>query len=273
MSLPPEEIELCRRRWRRERQRLRLVDPLSEDFGTGGLARHAPEVHVRFLILPADPEAAAVQFDEDFWAWWMQDRPNPFEGSSSTNWGREGVAEATAAVRYDRGTDDRWNWNGYLALLRFGGLEFGLGRLGSVRWRRTPEEDETHVFFLTTIVGRVWVGLTLFAEILERHAIQGPWEITLALRDSNLAVIGNVAAGWEEPERAFPREELPRCPDPNVLIVREVVEWPDPDGRQTLAFDIGSNIEDAFGFRGRRFLGRLDPVAGMFDPSRYRSGR
>lgn len=273
MSLRPEEIDLYRLRWREARQRLRLVDALSEDFGRGGLARHAPEIHVRFLIFPADPEAAAVQFDADFWAWWMQDRPNPFEGASLTNWGREGLPEATGAVRYDRWTDDRWNWDGYLALHRCGGLEFGLGRLGSVRWRRAPEQDETHVFFLTTIVGRVWVALALFSEVLERFAIQGPWEITLGLRDTDLAVIGNVATGWEGPERAFPLDEQLRCPDPNVIIIREVREWPDPDGRQTLAFDIGSNIEDAFGFRGRRFLGRLDPVAGVFDPSRYRSGR
>jgi hypothetical protein len=130
-----------------------------------------------------------------------------------------------------------------------------------------------HVFFLTTIVGRVWVGLSLYAAVLERFSIQGPWEITLALRDSHLAVLGNVAAGWAEPEETFPRDEAPRCPDPNVLIVREAVEWPDSDGRRFLAFDMGSNTEDAFGFRRRRFLGRVDPVVGVFDASRYISGR
>jgi hypothetical protein len=129
-------------------------------------------------------------------------------------------------VRYDRWTDNRWNWNGYLAQHRSGGLEFGLGRPGSARWRRGQEEDETHVFFLTTIVGRVWLGLALFAEVRERSAIEGPWEITLALRDTEQAVIGNVAAGWAEPERTFPLEEPSRCPDPSVLIVRELQEWP-----------------------------------------------
>jgi len=273
MSLRSEEIDRYRRRWREARRRLGLIDPLSDDFGTGGLGRHAPDVHVRFLVLPSDPEIVAVQFDEDFWAWWMQDRPNPFEGASATSWGREALPEATAAVRYDRWSDDRWNWNGYMALHRSGGLEFGLGRLGSTRWRRGQEEDETHAFFLTTIVGRIWVALALFADVLEQFGIQGPWEISLSMRDTNRAVIGNVAAGWEEPERAFPRDELPRCPDPNLLIVREVYEWPEVEARQALAFDIGSNIEDAFGIRERRFLGRLDPFAGVFDGSRYRSGR
>jgi hypothetical protein len=271
--MPPEQIERYRNRWRKARERLHLADPLSGDFGTGGLARHAHDVHVRFLILPGDPETAAVELDEQLWDWWMEDRANPFEGASATNWGREALPEATAAVRCDRWTDDRWNWDGYLALLRSGGLEFGLGRTGSVRWRRRAEEDELHVFLLTTVVGRVWVGLSVYGEVLERLSIQGPWEISLALRDSRLAVLGNVAAGWAEPEETLPREEAPRCPDPNVLIVREALEWPDPEGQRSLAFNIGSNMEDAFGFRRRRFLGRVDPVVGVFDASRYISGR
>jgi hypothetical protein len=32
-------------------------------------------------------------------------------------------------------------------------------------------------------------------------------------------------------------------------------------------------MEDGFGFRGRRFLGTVDPVLGVFDSSRYISGR
>jgi hypothetical protein len=61
---------------------------------------------------------------------------------------------------------------------------------------------------------RVWVGLALYAEALNRFSIQWPWEITLALRDSRFAVLGNVAAAWADPERPFHRDELPRCPDP-----------------------------------------------------------
>ncbi len=44
----------------------------------------------------------------------------------------------------------------------------------------------------------------------------GPWEITLAPQDSHRAVLGNVAAGWAEPEATFPSDELPRCPDPTL---------------------------------------------------------
>jgi hypothetical protein len=48
------------------------------------------------------------------------------------------------------------------------------------------------------------------------------------------------------------------------------MQWPDPEARQSLAFDIGANIEDAFGYEGCRFLSRVDPDIGTFDSSRYR---
>ncbi len=142
----------------------------------------------------------------------MQDRANPFEGAPPSRWGREALPEATAAIRYNRWTDDRWVLDGYMAMLRSGGLEFGLGRSGSTTWRRSPEQDEMRVFFLTTIVGRIWVALGLYAEVLDRFPIDGRCQITLGLRDSQRAVLGNVAAGWAEPDRTFPGDEMPRCP-------------------------------------------------------------
>jgi len=272
MTIGLERLELIRARWRRVRESLQLIDPLSDTFATGGLARHAPEVNVRFLLLPADPGADVMEFDEEFWAWWMQDRLNPFEGASPTLWGRDGMPAATAAVRYDR-SDDRWNWDSYLALLRCGGLEFGLGRLGSAVWQRHEQEPSTRVFFLTTIVGRIWVALSLFAEAVTQYEIRGPWELALALRESQLSILANVAAGWAEPEDVFPGETIRRCPDPGLLIVREVFAWPGPEALQALAFSFGANVEDAFGFRERRFLARIGPGAGQLDVSRYRSGR
>jgi hypothetical protein len=92
--------------------------------------------------------------------------------------------------------------------------------------------------------------------VVERFEIEGPWEVTLALRDTRRAVLGNVAGGWQEPEHAFPRDVLPRCPDDNVLVRREVFEWPDADAQRSLAFDIGGAIEDGFGVEQRRFLAR-----------------
>jgi hypothetical protein len=58
-------LELQRARWRRTRDLLRLVDPEAEDFAIGGLARFMDEPSVRLLILPADPEATLIEFDEE----------------------------------------------------------------------------------------------------------------------------------------------------------------------------------------------------------------
>jgi hypothetical protein len=270
MTLAPERMNLYGGRWHEAREALGLLDYLAEDFGVGGLARHTPGVHVRFLILACDPTAAVVGFDDGFWEWWMQDRTNPFDGAARTNWGRIRVPEATAAVRCER--EEEWNWQEYLALLRSGGMEFGLGSTASAKWRRSGEEEEIHVFFLTTIVGRIWTALALYTDVVEHLGISGPWELTLALRDSDRAILGNVAAGWAEPQEMWLHDQLRRCPDPNVLVIREVPEWPDADGQRSLAFDFGANVEDAFGMHERRFLGRVDPVEGLFDSSRYRTG-
>jgi hypothetical protein len=243
---------------------------MSPEFGTGSLGSAAPDVHVRFLVLPSDPEDTSLLFDDEFWSWWIQDRPNPFDGAPTTRWGLTRLPHADAAVRLDRTPRDGRAWESYLAALRNGGLEFGLSRSGSTGWRRDEEENEIQVFFLATIVGRIWVALSLYEELLERCAVGGPWEVSLGLRDSKGAVIGNVAAGWEGPMRSWPGDPLPRCPDPNVLIRRELMQWPDSKARRSLAFDIGANVEDAFGFEGRRFLSRVDPDIGTFDSSRYR---
>src|SRR6185369_2781751 len=48
MTLSPEALELHRARWKRARRTIHLDDPTTEGFGTGGLGRHAPDVHVRF---------------------------------------------------------------------------------------------------------------------------------------------------------------------------------------------------------------------------------
>jgi hypothetical protein len=72
-----EVTELQRTRWHRAREALRLSDPEAEDFATRGLARLVVEASTRLLVLPADPEANRLEFDDEFWTWWLEDRPDP----------------------------------------------------------------------------------------------------------------------------------------------------------------------------------------------------
>lgn len=269
MTLPVEHMELVRRRWRRIRKTFRLTDPSAEDFGTGGLATLAPEACVRFLILPGDPDSVSIpEFDSSFWEWWGRERPNPFQGRP-TDWGPQRKPTVDAAVRYRPSNSERWRWDTYLAVHRSGAMEFGLGEEGSGRWAQTGEQ-ERRGFFLVSIVGRVWVAVQLYGEVLNQYEIEGPWEVSLAFRETIGALLGNVATGWKDFHEWFPRE-APTCPHPNLLVRREVLSWPTGDGPRDLVFAIGAAVEDAWGITDRRFLIHPErPGAGEFDVSRYR---
>lgn len=265
-----ERTELQRARWRRAREPLGLVNPESaESFGTGGLARHVDDVGVRLLILPYDPSASVVEFDADFWEWWMKNRLNPFEGATPTDWGTQSTPTVEAAVRFHQ-WDGRWNWGAYLALHRSGALEGGLGQRGFRAWPNREGEREHRGFYLCTIVGRLWVMLHLYQDVLARYSeVRGPSEISLALLRTTDGLLGNVAAGWKDFDGWFPGE-APTCSEPNLLLSRGVTKWLNPDGIRGLAFDLGSQIEDAWGIRDRRFLiNQGHTGAGTFDVSRY----
>jgi hypothetical protein len=265
------ERDLQRQRWALTRGPMGLNEPTAEDFGTGGLARFVDDPGVRFLVLPGDPQASLVVFDGPFWEWWEEKRGNPFDGAAPTNWGNRSIPTLDAAALYEPGGDGRWDWHHFLALHRSGALEFVLGSLGVAEWEAGNEGRQDRGFMLVTIVGRVWVALERYAEIVERYRPSGPWELSLGLTRTDGALLGNVAAGWKDFD-AWRFGDAPRCAEPNVFIRREVDEWPDADGRKKLAFEIGSMVEDSWGIKDRRFLvGEKHDGAGEFDVSRYPS--
>lgn len=243
--------------WRRARAGLGLVEVGSEDFAAGGLGARVPGLSARLLVLPSDPEGTVTEFDGELWQWWLN-LNSQVEGRT-IDWGHEHHATLTAMVRHDRVSDDPWQWNRYLALHRTGALEFGLGTVGAREW------NGARIFFLISILGRTWASLVQHRAVLERLAPYGPWEVTLAMVRTQGAYLGNVAQGWAEPQNLIDYERLP-CVERNVLIRLELVEWPQTDDAiRELAFVIGGRIEDAWGFKGRRFLARIGANAGRFD--------
>lgn len=202
-------LEMQRAVWRRARQPLRLLDPDSDDFATGGLARHIPDLSVRGLVLPGDPEAEALEFDEELWGWWLTNWPNPFN-RSTTAWGSASHPTAQAAVRHDQPSDDPWKWDVYVALHRHGGLEFGLGRAV------TSKANDRRIFLLIPIIGRVWAALHLYREVVNRFNLKGPWELSVALRRTGGAQLGGLGEGWLEPWDFRGGDTLPTCPEPNL---------------------------------------------------------
>jgi hypothetical protein len=252
-------LELRRGRWRRARQALHLLDPSTEDFGDGGLARFVVERSARLLILPADPEAILIEFDEDLWSWWLQDRLDPVT-DMSMSWGTQHKPSSTAVVRFDSYREE--GWESYLALHRHGGLELELGANATYSTR-----DKQRGFRLIYMVGHIWGALHLYREVVERFGIEGPWEVSLALQQTAGAMLGNLGHGWAPPEASV--YNIPTCLEPGALLRQEIDDWPSGDEIRSLAFTVGGWVEDLWGSRDRRFLARGGDLTGLFDSRQY----
>ena len=245
MSPDMVEHEMLRARWRRTRQPLLLLDPQADSFATGGLARRVKEPSVRLLVLPPDPEDMRVEFNENFWAWWLQERRDPSSGHTIGWWP---FHEPTSSAAASFLTRREGVWESYLAVHRHGGLETELGR------ECTYSSDGRRAFRLLFMVERVWATLGIYEDVVRRYGLSGPWEISLALRDTSGAVLGNVARGWNEPGNGF--ADVRTCAEPGLLLRREVTEWPDEAGTRALALSLGAWVEDSWGYSQRRFLSR-----------------
>jgi hypothetical protein len=153
---------------------------------------------------------------------------------------------------YEQYRDDA-GWGQYLALHRHGGVELTHGNLAY------PVRG-TRVFALRQIVGLTWIAAPLQYEVAERWHINPPFELTVALRNANTAVLGSFAEGWREPETAF--GDSATCIEDHVLLRWEL----DGVDAEVLALSVGDRLEQAFGSTLRRHLANRGDCAGRFDP-------
>jgi hypothetical protein len=248
--------EALRARWRRAREAVGLAGAVErEDFGIGGLAQRLDAPSVRLLILPADPEAAFLEFDKDLVAWWKDVRTTSALGEDLT-WASDLVLTSDALARfYDPG---REGWTRYIALHRHGGVEVGLG--SDVVWPRA----EGKAFALVTLVGRVWTGLDVCRSVVEKWKVPGPWEVSLTLIGTKDAILQNLADGWDE---IF---QTRTCVDSAAFHRRELREWPEAEACKDVAFLLGDWVEAVWGYQQRQFVSRREGTAGEFDIRRYR---
>lgn len=253
--------ELYRARWRRARAALNLLDCAADGFATAGLGGNVPDLSARLVVLPGDPEAHQIEFDQACWAWLQGEHEGPAE-AAKTDWGRTLRPTANAAARCLLISDDPPAWESYLAMCRHGGLDMGLRGDGATL------RGNGRVFWLLRIVGRIWVALHVYSTAIARFTLSGPWECAVALVRTSGGRLGNFGAGWAEyPD---PRANPHLCAAPNLLWRREVDDWPDAEGIHGLVFSLGGWIEDSWGMQCRRFLAHSGPTAGQFDWSRYR---
>jgi hypothetical protein len=260
------ETEALRQRWRSARAAFHLDDPQSDVFGSGGVARYFPDAAIRLVVLPPDPQRSNLTFDDDFWSWWTGPFRDPAtEGEAA--WGEKSWPCAEGAVRTDQYTA-AGSWKRYIALLRNGGLDLGLGREGAypMNLPHRPGE-ETRVFCLTTAVGRIWCALAIYRDFIDRTASRRPWEITVSLIRAKGALLGNFASGWSEPHELF-ADEFTRQELPGLQYRLEWQEWPERGRSKYFAFALGQWIEECWRGKSRRFIARIGDSEGNFDKMR-----
>ena len=123
-----KELDRARERWRLTRQRMgQSTDPGARSVG---LARRIQDLSARLLILPGDPFATALSFDDEFWGWWTEHPPTPFGGPRSLDEHRTdrrwcGKVHARLGEVNDPRSAPKWRYRDRL-------------RSGLVRWRRNP---------------------------------------------------------------------------------------------------------------------------------------
>jgi hypothetical protein len=240
--------------WRRHRAELGLLDSSSMDFASGGLAKRADPLDARIVILPADPGAGdTVALDEDSAGWIQDSHASPY-GGPELSWGRSVVVTSHAIVRANWYRDDHW-WERYLALHRHGGLEAGITTLTQVHG------GDRRLFALRHIAGLMWIVAALQREVAERWNVNGPWQVSLALRNTVGAGLTMFAEGWDERYPWF-ADRAQGCTESHVLHTWELADL-DPEA---LGLDAGCRVENSFGSVQQRHVARTGPRAGMFDP-------
>lgn len=247
-------LDRQRERWRQSRMNLGLHDPEAENFAEGRLPLPVRDLCIRFVILPADPEADVVEFDEEFWAWWMQDPPHPTTGDP-TRWPTERRPSAYSAARYAFADDNLCN--SYVACLRSGGLDVALGR-------SCGRSGERGALFLGPVVGAVRAAGCWYQNVMERLQLDGEIEATLAVKDASNRVLAGFAEGWAPPEHLGEFERR-GCAHRHLLLRLECSR-DDPNWPQAVAFRLGGQIEDAYGSASRRFIARAGQFTGQLPP-------
>jgi hypothetical protein len=246
-----------RERWRRSRERLRLVDITDPAFATGGAGRRVEALALRVVIQPRDPEAQSLELSADWWNDWLRSSPDIIP-SDQALWGAYSGATQDLWIRCGRLSEGAAEYAGFN---RAGTFDAGLGRTVS------REVKGVKYFMLVNIVGRIWVACHAYSTVGNLGIGSGPWEITVALKGTEKAALAGFARGWSSPFEWGDSPDV--CFDPNVLIRRETnvlsSEW-----AQTAAFSIGRQIENAFGSSSERFRIISGEQLGYFDVQSFR---
>jgi hypothetical protein len=256
-----EERDRQRARWDRALAIEGLDDVHRQDFSDRGLHTKLVRPSARLLLLPPDPRAAPVRFDESFWAWFEDLGSADLGGGRAVRIGRNYRPTPNAAViTYEPGGYEKWS--SYFAVHRSGAVECGLG--DRAVWERKDDDGNViRTFGLTPIVGHAWALLVNAARVAERYDLDGPFQLTVALVGTDGAQLGQFGEGWIEPYSYEHR--LGPCVEKHLLWHLELENLPAEDAVRDAAYEVGDRVEDGWQVRDRRYLSRVGPNVGMLD--------
>lgn len=253
-----ELFELQRERWKRARALAGISNvDAEENFAANGLAGLLGLVSARLLVLPPDPEAVSIDFDNSALERMKQDYELPFGGGVLDL----GSVTRTTSRSIVRGyVADDGTWAQYIALHRNGGMEFGLSETS-----RIPT-DKPKRFFLRGILSFVALIGEMQREINDKYRIIGPFEVDLAVPNTKGSELADVATGWPGPDDIGSGPRMLPSLDQNVLASCVFEEWPETE---VLLCSLGDRLQQSWGCTERRFVARQGPRAGQIELARY----
>lgn len=229
--------------WRDEWEALGLV-PGAPGFGRRGLMARLDGQAVQVVLLPADPSVAAVEFDAAL----VQALPDRFTGQIANGVQLLGRASATSTHLVKEAQGEKGS-RGVLGLARHGGTVVGVGEQ-SGRYA-VNGSDGLVVQRLSVVVGAVRLALRAQSAALahlsegELWAPSGPWEASVALPGARGAVLGALAAGWDEPTNAF---DVHACAEDDPLVTLELSDVPrDVRDQREVLRRVVARVVNAFG--------------------------
>lgn len=264
MSLTDQELR--RDRWRRALAGQHLDSVDHPDFAQGGLSSRLDQATFRAVLLPEDPEAFAIDFDDDFWKW-LEAHTSIDIGDYPFQFGAQTGASAHAAVIFDLwGKNEKWRH--YVAVHSSGTIEVSLGE--RARWVHRRDERELAFYNLTSMVAGVWALLELGAAVFDQFSISGPSLLVQACSDTSGTYLANFGEGWREPTEWGSNDES--CVDTGLLWTAELEGLGDAEARQAVAFQMGDRLENGWGTKHRRYLAHRGDFEGKLDFGRVHSG-
>jgi hypothetical protein len=111
-----------------------------------------------------------------------------------------------------------------------------------------------------------WALLRIGSLLCGRSPITGPWHLTIGVRRTYGALLGNLGEGWAEPYEFG--NYVGVCADQHLRWSIELEEMPGREEQKSWAFKIGDRLEDAWGVTQRRYLGRRGDFEGRLDVRR-----